>query len=342
MHLDPAHGDGLADIAGGGFRVNAVVPWPAQSGQNPAVNAANTGSAIAGLAQAFARLRSDIILVTGDRTEAFAAAAAGHLSHRAVAHIHGGDRALGQVDDSLRHAITKLAHIHFPATAQSARRIAKLGEESWRIHRVGSPGIDAIRELAAPWAEIQSQFPELHPRKYVLLVLHPADADAETEYNRAGMLLDGVSAAGVDRAVIVFPNNDPGSAGIIRCWKERARDCGVTICRDLARPVFLGLLARAAVLAGNSSSGIIEAASFHTPVLNIGPRQAGRQCSRNVVHCDYAAAAIRRYLARLWNGGRVRLPRCGNVYQGSAGPRIADILGRVALDEHLLKKLIRY
>jgi UDP-hydrolysing UDP-N-acetyl-D-glucosamine 2-epimerase len=342
MHLDPAHGEGMDEIAGYGFGASAVVPWPAQSGRDPAVNAVNTGSAIAGLARAFARLRSDIVLVTGDRTEAFAAAAAGHLSHRVVAHIHGGDRALGQVDDSLRHAITKLAHIHFPATAQSARRIARLGEQPWRIHRVGAPGIDDIHQLAAPWMEIQTQFPALRRGRYALVVLHPADPDAGIEHERAAMLLDCVSAVGFEHTVIIYPNNDPGSAGIIRCWRERGGSAEFTACRCLARPVFLGLMRDAAVLAGNSSSGIIEAASFQTPVLDIGPRQAGRERSRNVIQCGYDATAILRHLRRVWNSGQVRRPRCRNVYQGTAGRRIADILGRISLDERLLKKLIRY
>src|SRR5690606_19384704 len=109
-----------------------------------------TARAMAGLADAFANLDPDVVLVVGDRVEAFAAASAAHLAGRIVAHVHGGDRALGQADDTLRHAITKLAHLHFPATPQSAARLRKLGEDSWRIHRVGSPGIDRIIDDAEP------------------------------------------------------------------------------------------------------------------------------------------------------------------------------------------------
>src|SRR6476619_5373266 len=107
---------------------------------------------MAGIARALERLESDVVLVVGDRVEAFAAAAAGHVGGRVVAHVHGGDRALGQVDDSLRHAISKLAHLHFPATAQSARRLLKMGEDGWRVVPVGSPGVDQIKPAAAEWS----------------------------------------------------------------------------------------------------------------------------------------------------------------------------------------------
>src|SRR5207253_7529082 len=126
-----------------------VVAWAEALSRTPSGTARATGAATAALARAFDELKADVVLVAGDRVEPFAAAAAGHLSGRVVAHVHGGDRAAGQADDSLRHAITKLAHIHFPATRQSAARIRKLGENAWRIFRAGTPGIDQIRTTAA-------------------------------------------------------------------------------------------------------------------------------------------------------------------------------------------------
>src|SRR5205823_3026318 len=120
MHLDPAHGRTIDQIGRDGFKVDATVPWK-PAGSNLTLLAQETGAATALLAAAYAKLNSDIILVVGDRVEAFAAATAAHLSGKILAHVHGGDRAQGQVDDTLRHAITKLAHIHFPATKQSAQ-----------------------------------------------------------------------------------------------------------------------------------------------------------------------------------------------------------------------------
>jgi UDP-hydrolysing UDP-N-acetyl-D-glucosamine 2-epimerase len=306
-------------------------------------NAANTGTAIAELAIALERLKTDVVLVVGDRVEAFAAAAAGHVSGRVVAHVHGGDRALGQTDDSLRHAITKLAHVHFPATEESVRRIRRLGEEDYRIHRIGSPGNDRIAERAAAWSEVQAAFGDLQPRQYAILMLHPIQADAKGEQERAGVVLEAVRKIGLGRIVVIYPNNDPGSAGIIRCWKQEAKGDAYIARPDVPRRLFLGLLREAAVLVGNSSSGIIEAASFHTPVVDIGPRQAGRERSGNVVHCEYDAGAIRRQLLRIWNGGRPRRFRGKNVYGGDgAGQRLADILARLDINAELLAKLIHY
>ena len=145
MHLDRSRGYSLDAIRRAGWDVDRVVPWNPKRSITASGTARATGDAISGLARAFDELGSDVVLVVGDRVEAFAAAAAGHIGGRVVAHVHGGDRAAGQVDDSLRHAITKLAHVHFPATPASAERILRLGEDRWRIHRVGAPGIDGIR-----------------------------------------------------------------------------------------------------------------------------------------------------------------------------------------------------
>ncbi|MGE5611787.1 MAG: UDP-N-acetylglucosamine 2-epimerase [Bacillota bacterium] len=343
MHLDPAHGDGLAAVAQDGFDIDAVVPWPAGSGKNPTLNAANTGIAMSKLAIAMEQLKTDIALVVGDRVEAFAAAAAAHVSRRVVAHVHGGDRALGQTDDSLRHAITKLAHIHFPATQQSARRIQRLGEDSYRIHRIGSPGNDRIAQNAATWSEVRTTFPDLPPRQYALLLLHPIEPDAKREQQRARIVLDAVRKIGFPRIMLIYPNNDPGSAGIIRCWEQHAKGQEYIVRRDVPRRLFLGLLRETAVLVGNSSSGIIEAASFGTPVVDIGPRQAGRERSRNVVHCEYRSTEIQRQLLQIWQDGHPKRCRCANVYGGNgAGRQLADILARLDVNSKFLTKLIRY
>ena len=321
MHLSRRHGRTVDAIRGDGWTVDATVPWPAGD------LAIQTGRATAALAAALQRLRSDVVLVVGDRVEAFAAATAGHLSGRIVAHVHGGDRALGQVDDALRHAITKLAHVHFPATPASAARLLKLGEDRWRVHRVGSPGIDGIVAAAAAVTDL--------PRRgYALVVLHPTDADEAAEQRRAGTLLAAVRRAGL-LPVIVYPNNDPGHLGIVRCWAG----VGDHVYRDVPRPRFLGLMRDAAVLVGNSSSGIIEAASFGTPVVDVGPRQQGREHGKNVSHVPWSGAAIERAVAAA--AGR-RYPR-RNPYGGrDTGRRIAAVLAAMPLEGRVRRKLIAY
>ncbi|WP_428939214.1 UDP-N-acetylglucosamine 2-epimerase [Fontivita pretiosa] len=336
MHLDRRRGRSIDELQRQGWTIDAVVPWR-QSPQQSSVAAA-MGRAIAGIARALDRLGSDVVLVVGDRVEAFAAAAAGHVGGRIVAHVHGGDRAPGIVDDSLRHAITKLAHIHFPATRQSAARILRLGEDPRRVHVVGSPGIEAIREDARADHH-------LRPRRFALLVLHPAQADQALEAIRAELVLDCVTRIGFDRVVIVYPNNDPGSQGIARVWDRHARDPRLVLHRNLPRASFLGLLRDAAVLVGNSSSGIIEAGSFGTPVVDIGPRQKGRLRNRNVVHVPYSRSAILAALRKIWNDGRPMRFRRDNLYGGGAtGDRIARVLAGTGPETRaeLRQKLIMY
>jgi UDP-hydrolysing UDP-N-acetyl-D-glucosamine 2-epimerase len=343
MHLDRSRGYSLEAIRRAGWGVDRVVAWDSERSTTPSGTARATGEAIAGLVRAFDELGSEIVLVVGDRVEAFAAAAAGHIAGRVVAHVHGGDRAAGQVDDSLRHAITKLAHVHFPATAASAARLIRLGEDRRRVHRVGAPGIDGIRQEAADARQIREAVGWLTRRRFALLVLHPAEADDAAEYQRARLVAGAVADVPFSQIVIVHPNNDPGAAGIVRAWDELSADPRFIIRRDLPRPVFLGLMRDAAVLAGDSSSGIIEAASFGTPVLDIGARQRGRERGANVVNVPYRKDVIRRALAKIWNDGRPRRFTGANLYGGAgAGRRIANVLASVKIDERLLRKLIAY
>ncbi len=333
MHLSAAHGRTVNSIRNEGWTVDATVPW--KTSRSPQQSAVATGTAMAGIAVAIAKLKSDIVLVVGDRVEAFAAASAAHLAGVVVAHVHGGDRALGQVDDSLRHAITKLAHLHFPATSQSEQRVLKLGEDRWRVYRAGSPGVDGIDADAAAFSRPASR------RTSALLVLHPTGADDSVEQRRAQMLLAVVRETGFDTIQIIHPNNDPGSAGIARCWDKLGNPN--TVHRSVPRNQFLAMMRDAAVLIGNSSSGIIEAASFGTPVIDVGPRQLGRETSSNVEHIDFDPARLTESLRRLWNDGKpVRHPRT-NVYGGNgAGRKIATRLASVKLDERLRTKLIAY
>lgn len=325
MHLSRTHGATVGQILRDGWTVDARVAW--RSTTNVDELAIATADATSKLAYVFRDLGPDVVLVCGDRVEAFAAATAAHIGGRIVAHVHGGDRALGQVDDALRHAISKLAHIHLPATTQSAQRLHKMGEDRWRIHRVGTPGLDGIRQLAAA-----------HPHAPVaaLVVVHPDSADDAVQYERTHLLLRLLARRVSGAVVAIFPNNDPGWRGVARALDEAH---GIQVAKDVPRAQFLGLLKSAAVLVGNSSSGIIEAASLGTPVVNIGDRQLGRERSANVVDVPWEEKAISNAII---GAGKVRYTGT-NVYGGgNAGARIARVLSDVAIDDKLRKKLIRY
>lgn len=333
MHLSKQHGRSIDQIRNGGWSIDAIVPWKSTDAPGAA-----TGRAITQLTTVFDRLNSDIVLVVGDRVEGFAAATAAHLSGRIVAHVHGGDRALGQVDDCLRHAITKLSHIHFPATVGSKKRLLKLGEDRWRVHRVGSPGLDGIIRDAMSSAQLRQTFPTLARHKFVLLVLHPTDADEQIEFERAQMVR---AAIGSLPCVVVYPNNDPGYLGITRCWKTLKPT--YVVCPTVDRPTYLGLLRDAAMLVGNSSSGIIEAASFGTPVIDIGDRQSGREHGDNVYHAAMNRGAIAKAIAGIYKTSHSKRIRGTNIYgESNTADKIVRVLSSTKLDHRLRRKLIAY
>jgi GDP/UDP-N,N'-diacetylbacillosamine 2-epimerase (hydrolysing) len=341
MHLDRRHGRTVDEIRRDGWRVDAVVPWR-PAGDDLTKLAEQTGAAGARLARAFDRLGSDIVLAVGDRVEAFAAASAGHLCGRLVAHVHGGDRALGQVDDALRHAITKLAHVHFAATSESADRILRLGEDRRRVHLVGSPGLDGLREQALSWSAHQPITLAGKRLRYALVVLHPTSADEAAEHRRAAMILAACRRFDFEEIHVVWPNNDPGARGIVRCWKEHPHAIAMWH-ENLMRPAFLGLLRDAAVLVGNSSSGIIEAASFGTPVIDVGDRQKGRLAGENVTNVPFNERALRSALRKVWNDRRpVRFAGKNPYARPGTGRRIARVLATMALDQAVRRKLIAY
>ncbi|MBV8781826.1 MAG: UDP-N-acetylglucosamine 2-epimerase, partial [Phycisphaerae bacterium] len=205
MHLDRRHGDGLRAMREAGFRADAIVAWqPADS--DSSTLATETGEGMSGIADVLAEFKTDVVLVVGDRVEAFAGAAAGFIGGYIVAHVHGGDRAAGQVDDSLRHAISKIAHVHFPATALSRKRLIRMGEDQWRIHMCGAPGIDGIVEAA-------SDRVGLVPRSFALVVQHPVESNEARERKRMDEILKTV-ARFIPSVAVIYPNNDPGSVGI--------------------------------------------------------------------------------------------------------------------------------
>lgn len=338
-HTHPSRGLTVGEIRRGKWRIDHVVNW--EDSSTPSVIARETGRVSAALAEAFDALRTDIVLVVGDRVEAFAAATAGHLSGRVVAHVHGGDRAMGQADDSLRHAITKLAHVHFPATPGSQERLIKLGEDRSRIRLAGAPGIDGIRQAAASRAELVKAGLDYEPRSFNLLLLHPTDASDAAEKKRTNLVVE-MLAKSTDRPTLaLLPNNDPGARGIAEALHALASTDQIHLFTHISRRLFLGLMRDCRLMIGNSSAGIIEAGSFATPVVDIGPRQQGRERGRNVVAADWNSISLRRAIARAqaYRAGRV----ADNPYdRGGAAARITSALARVRLDGDFRRKLIAY
>jgi UDP-N-acetylglucosamine 2-epimerase (non-hydrolysing)/GDP/UDP-N,N'-diacetylbacillosamine 2-epimerase (hydrolysing) len=332
MHLLKKFGHTIDEIRRDGWRGDAVVPM--QRGDDGAADQA-TGLArgVEGIARFLGRARTDIVVVLGDRIEAMAGALAAVATGRILAHIHGGDVATGDFDDSFRHAITKLAHVHFPATRSAARRIIAMGEPPERVHVVGAPGLDRLVEL------VRTGGRKRDGNGAALVIQHPCGRAAAVERRVMATILEAVRRAGLSRTII-YPNSDRGHTGILTAISEHVDRFPnqVRVHRSLDRDTYLRTLVGASVLVGNSSSGIIEAATAGTPVVNVGSRQQGRERSGpSVVDAAESAASIGRAMRRAL---QLR-PRIGArmVYgDGTAGNRIAVRLAALRLDERLRRK----
>jgi UDP-hydrolysing UDP-N-acetyl-D-glucosamine 2-epimerase len=329
MHLSTlsAHGGRLSAFRAAGFAPDRIVPWPKH--RDLLHLAEVTQNAGAALARTYRKLGTDAVLVLGDRVEAFAAASAAHLARLPVAHIHGGDRAEGQLDDSLRHAITQLSHLHLAACSDSAQRLLRLGQDPATVHIVGSPGVERITRLATSKAQIATDFPAIS--RSALVLLHPVTPDDAAESRSATRLLKALAESGITHAILLPPNNDPGCSGILRVWQQSRRVVPNTrLLTDLPRPVFLGLLRDCLLLAGNSSAGIIEAGSFGTPVLDVGSRQAGRMAPGCVLHSPDSSGSLRVSIRRLLAKGRTQ-GSDNPYYRPGTSRRIANLLASTGL-----------
>jgi UDP-hydrolysing UDP-N-acetyl-D-glucosamine 2-epimerase len=267
-------------------------------------------------------LKPDVVLVLGDRIEAFAAACSASVGGFRLAHTHGGDRAEGVADEAMRHAISKLAHLHFTATAQSRRRLLRMGEPPEFVFNTGSPAIDALRDIAPADAG-----PEC------IVLQHPIGDDDAIEARR---MQDTLQATCDLSRLVLLPNHDPGREGIMRAIRQSR----VQAVEHLPRERFVALLKSARLIVGNSSAGLIEAAACKTSCINIGSRQHGREKPGHVIDCDYGQADIRRALQRV---SRLNLSRVRHPYgPGQAGARIADLLASLPLALIPLRKHNRY
>ncbi len=344
MHLSREFGHTVDEIIHDGFNVDARVEMLPRR-DTPAAMAESVGRGIQGFSRAFTRLRSDIVLVLGDRTEAFAAATAGALSGRVVAHVHGGDRSEGGYDDYMRHAITKMAHLHFTATKDSAKRVARLGERRDMIFVTGAPGLDEIRPRRLPSPSVTKRrfgFPVRKP--LILAVQHSVSTHPETAAAEISETLAALDALSIP-TILVYPNSDPGGRAMIRTIRTYQGRQWLRTFKSLPRDEFLAAMKAAAVMVGNSSSGIIEAASLHLPVVNIGRRQHGRIRSGNTVDVPPQRCKIRAALARIIQNDvlRRKLAAASNVYgDGKTSRRIADILAKAPLGAQLFAKHMTY
>lgn len=331
-HLLSEFGYTVGDILRDGWTIDARVPMQ-RGDDSPTDQAEGLARGVAGIARFLVGAGTDLVLVLGDRIEALAGALAAVTTGRFVAHLHGGDVAPGDTDNLLRDGISKLAHLHLTATPQAARRVVGLGENPRQVHTVGAPGLDELLEAAR----------EDYARgSGPALVLHHACGRPPHEERRVmARLLAAVTSCSLP-ALVIQPNSDRGHSGIngalLDLPPNGSASPTIQVVPSLPRAEYLRRLLEAPVLIGNSSSGIIEAATVGTPCVNVGTRQQGRlRSAEGVLDCGESLADIRRTLAKALTL-RPKKPRRTAYGNGQAGPRIARLLAEFPLTDAVRRK----
>jgi UDP-N-acetylglucosamine 2-epimerase (non-hydrolysing)/GDP/UDP-N,N'-diacetylbacillosamine 2-epimerase (hydrolysing) len=345
MHLSSEHGNTINEIKKDGFKVDAVVDMLLCNDSGAAM-AKSLGIGLIGITQALEHIRPDIVLVLGDRGEPFAGAIAASHMNIPVAHVHGGDSTTGGcIDESIRHSITKFAHIHFPATEGSAERIKKLGEEPWRIHTIGAPALDTILNTRLISRErLIKKFSFNADEPLLIAVQHPVTTQPENAANEMRITLEALTDLKI-QTILIYPNSDAGGHSMIEVIKEYKHLQFLRIYKNLPHLEYLSLMKVAGALVGNSSSGIIEAPSFHLPVINIGIRQEGRERGRNVIDVAHDKTEITKAIntALYDEAFKKKINECVNPYgDGKASLRIVEILAGLEINQKLLQKKITY
>ena len=340
-HLSARHGHTVREIEAEGAPIWSRVPLD-QSSDEPLEIARVTGRAVSGFAEQFDRIAPDIVLVLGDRSEVLAASIAAVLTGRILAHLNGGEVTGGSLDEGWRHAITKIAHLHLPATREFATRIRRMGEDAWRIRVVGSPGVEAIRlteRLSA--SELEAILGRKLAAPVVVCTYHPVtNAPAATD-RESDALLTALERSGVGTVIFTAPNADAGGDRVRERIEEATRrDPRFVLVPSLGSTAYLSALALADALAGNSSSGLIEAPSLRLPTVNVGSRQDGRPRAANVIDAPGDPAKIGRALAKALSPRfRAGLRGLRNPYgDGRTSERVSDFLLGVELDARLHAK----
>ena len=345
-HLSPVYGETYKLIMQDGYdiiKLETLLSTDTLSGRSKSI-----GIQIMGLTDIVLREDPDWLLVLGDREESISTAVVGAYMNIPVAHVCGGDRVVGNIDDSVRHAVTKLAHLHFPTTLENKERILKMGEEAWRVHLVGNPALDSIRKQPdLSYEHINKVLgTELSSEKpFVLLIKHPLSSEIEMAGEHMRVTLEAVVELGYD-TIMTYPNSDTGSFDMIKVIDEYKKKYDfIKVFKTLPRDIFVNLQRKASLLLGNSSAGLLEAPFLKLPVINIGNRQKQRQHSENILFVPHDKEMIKSAIEKCISDEhfKEKCKKCSNPYgDGYSGERIAKIIAETVIDKKLINKQIVY
>ncbi|HUA21793.1 MAG TPA: UDP-N-acetylglucosamine 2-epimerase [Bryobacteraceae bacterium] len=340
-HLSPEFGFTIREIEKAGFRIDARIECLLSSDTDVGM-AKTIGLATLSLADCLGGMRPDLLLLIADRYEMLAPASVALALRIPLAHIEGGEISQGAIDDAVRNALTKMSHVHFTSTEMAHARVIAMGEEEWRVHRTGAPSLDHLRRSPLLSREqLERQLAIDLGRPSAIVTYHPATIARDT-IREADALFDALEEL-PEQLLFCYPNADAGSRELIARIEAFLRDRGGRIFVNLDPLIYWSLMRHVEFLVGNSSSGIIEAASFSLPAVNVGIRQQGREHGRNVLDAEPDARCIlERIETARSDEFRKSLQGMANLYgDGCASQRIVSVLTSLPLGEELLIKHVR-
>ena len=323
-------------IENDGIKIEAKL-YTVVEGNDPVAMAKTTGLSLIDLAQEFHRIKPDVVVTVADRYETIATAIAASYMNIPVAHTQGGE-ITGSIDESVRHAITKLSHIHFPATRNAADVLKKLGESPDKIFWVGCPALDLAHEVPAePISSVMQRYHGVgngldFSKPFILVSQHPVTTEFKDAREQIEQTLQAVLSSGI-QAIWLWPNVDSGSDALskrIREFREENNAAPMHFFRNFSSEDYVNILREASCIVGNSSSGIREASFLGTPAVNIGSRQNGRDRAPNVIDVDYDSFEIKKAIQAQIKNGRYQSSEIFG--DGFAGRKMAEILASVNLD----------
>ena len=343
MHLSPEFGNTIETIIADGFPISKKVEVLLSS-DTPIGISKTMGLGMISFAEALNELAPDIMVVLGDRFEIFSAVAAAMIARIPVGHIHGGEATEGLIDEPIRHSITKMSHVHFPATEEYRNRIIQLGEQPERVFCTGTPGLDNIMSLDLLSKEEFEKSIEfaLEDSPTALLTFHPVTLDFSSAEEQFGEVLAALSARPEMKVIFTMPNSDTDGRVIIKMINHFVANNPKRYKAfvSLGQLRYLSALKHVDLVIGNSSSGLIEAPSFKIPTINIGDRQKGRIKASSVINCEPTESSIIQALNKAFdNDFRASLRALNNPYgEAGASEKIKDILRDFDLENIIKKK----
>jgi GDP/UDP-N,N'-diacetylbacillosamine 2-epimerase (hydrolysing) len=341
MHLSPEFGLTYREIEADGFVIDRKVEMLTSS-DTPVGMTKAMGLGLIGFADVFAQLQPDVVLVLGDRFEILAASSAAMVARIPIAHLHGGERTEGAMDDAIRHAITKMSHLHFVAAQEYRQRVIQLGEDPERVHLVGGLGVDAIqRVILLNRGELERALDFKLGSKSLLVTFHPLTLDGGGSEGQMAQLLQALDALSDTSLVITLPNADAGGRGLIKMIEAFvATHANARAYTSLGQQRYLSCVAQVDGVVGNSSSGLLEVPSFKKGAVNIGDRQQGRLKASSVIDCQPTCSSILQAIERLYSDEFERvLQSTQNPYgDGMASEQVVRCLERADMVGVLKKR----